>query len=47
MAVSKTVESKIVNGFVCGANKNERVILWDDDTFERVSHAEFSARFVK
>lgn len=33
------------SGIVCGQNKNERVILWDDDTFERFSHAEFAAKF--
>lgn len=34
-------------GIVVGANKNERVILWEDDTFERFSHAEFARTFNK
>lgn len=41
-----TVRNGKLSGIVCGRNINERVILWDDDTFERVSHAEFERRFV-
>lgn len=41
-----TVRKGKMNGIVCGRNIKERVILWDDDTFERISHAEFERRFL-
>lgn len=32
-------------GITVGTNKNERVVLWEDDTFERFSHADFAKLF--
>ena len=32
-------------GIVVGRNKNERVVLWEDDSFERFSHEEFNNLF--
>jgi hypothetical protein len=32
-------------GITVGINKNERVVLWEDNTMERFSHAEFAKLF--
>lgn len=45
-----TVRNGKLSGIVCGRGvskgKEYRVILWDDDTFERMSQEEFTRRFV-
>ncbi len=45
-----TVRNGKLSGIVCGRGtlkgEDYRVILWDDDTFERVSQDEFNRRFV-
>lgn len=42
MPVSKSVDNVTINGYVCGNNVSEFVILWDDNTFERISRVEFT-----
>lgn len=45
-----TVRNGKITGIVCGRGtikgEDYRVILWDDDTFERMSQVEFERRFV-
>ncbi len=42
-----TVRNGKMAGIVCGKRSNgERCVLWDDDTFEWMSGAEFERRFV-
>lgn len=45
-----TVRNGKITGIVCGRGTAKgveyRVILWDDDTFERMSQEEFTRRFV-
>lgn len=44
------VRNDKITGIVCGRGVHKgveyRIILWEDDTFERMSQTEFSRRFL-